>query len=368
MKRIPLLAATLLLVAVPAVRAADPFPLKDGDMWVMAGDSITAQHLHSNYFEAFCFARYPQLKFAFRNSGVGGHTIPSTMGRFPWDIAIWKPTVVSVELGMNDQGNTVTEKYISNMGDFDAMIRKIEARPVYFTASPINSGSTMKSLTNNSRLNDYAVALKKFAADKNAPFADQFHQLIDVWGANKPNEALGTALATGLPAIRTLAKSDKIEGAEHLREFLAVQAKSKKSFISLLGDPVHPGAPGQLTMAAALLKDLGAAPFVSSVELKGQDVQAKGCKAQLAKSDDSSISFTRLDECLPFPIPEDGRNAIALFPTILDLSQYTLAIHGLKGDWLLKIDGVEVAKLSADELDKGVNLTAFNKGPIADQG
>ena len=47
---------------------------------MMAGDSITAQHLHSNYFEAFCFARYPNLKFAFRNSGVGGNTIPSTAG------------------------------------------------------------------------------------------------------------------------------------------------------------------------------------------------------------------------------------------------------------------------------------------------
>ena len=55
------------------------FPLKDNDIWVMAGDSITAQHLHSNYFEAFCFARYPELKFAFRNSGVGGHTTPSTL-------------------------------------------------------------------------------------------------------------------------------------------------------------------------------------------------------------------------------------------------------------------------------------------------
>ncbi|HEY7155655.1 MAG TPA: hypothetical protein VH575_16960, partial [Gemmataceae bacterium] len=73
---------TLLLLgflAAPCL-AAEPttasFPLRDGDLWVMAGDSITAQHLHSNYFEAFCFARYPKLKFAFRNSGVGGHTIP----------------------------------------------------------------------------------------------------------------------------------------------------------------------------------------------------------------------------------------------------------------------------------------------------
>lgn len=48
-----------LLTAVTTLTAE--FPLKDGDTWVMAGDSITAQHLHSNYYEAYCFARYPKL-------------------------------------------------------------------------------------------------------------------------------------------------------------------------------------------------------------------------------------------------------------------------------------------------------------------
>jgi hypothetical protein len=113
-----LLLATFALAMAPVLASADPkaeFPLKDGDVWVMAGDSITAQHLHSNYFEAFCFARYPNLKFSFRNSGVGGHTIPSTLARFDYDIAGWKPTIVSVELGMNDQGGTPTDKFVANM-------------------------------------------------------------------------------------------------------------------------------------------------------------------------------------------------------------------------------------------------------------
>ena len=51
--------ATLGLLTVTSP-ANSQFPLKDGDIWVMAGDSITAQHLHSNYFEAFCYARYPK--------------------------------------------------------------------------------------------------------------------------------------------------------------------------------------------------------------------------------------------------------------------------------------------------------------------
>src|SRR3982751_4779474 len=102
-----LLSATLLVMPLAvSLHAADPatFPLKDGDTWVMAGDSITAQHLHSNYFEAFCYARYPKMTFRFRNSGVGGDTIPKVLARYDWDVAVWNPTVVSVELGMNDQG------------------------------------------------------------------------------------------------------------------------------------------------------------------------------------------------------------------------------------------------------------------------
>ena len=165
MKRVLFLSMVLFLISFPARSAEPTFPLKDGDIWVMAGDSITAQHLHSNYFEAFCYARYPNIKFAFRNSGVGGHTIPTTMARFDYDIAIWKPTIVSVELGMNDSGGTPTEKYIFNMGECRRHDPQGRPRPVYLTASPVNDGNTMKTLSGrNVRLNEYAIALKKFAA------------------------------------------------------------------------------------------------------------------------------------------------------------------------------------------------------------
>jgi hypothetical protein len=204
--RSPLLA---LLAGLAALAAASPapaaeFPLQDGDVWVMAGDSITAQHLHSNYFEAFCFARYPKIKFAFRNSGVGGHTIPSTLARFDYDIADWKPTVVSVELGMNDKGGTPTDKFVANMATMVERIRSIKARPVIFAASPVNDGATMSKLTGgNQRLDEYARALKDFAAKERVPYADQFHDLLDVWGKNKPLEAYANAVAVhGLRADR----------------------------------------------------------------------------------------------------------------------------------------------------------------------
>ncbi len=211
--------------------AAADFPLKDGDVWVMAGDSITAQHLHSNYFEAFCYARYPKLTFAFRNSGVGGHTIPTTLARFEYDIAAWNPTIVSVELGMNDQGGSTPEQYLANMGKMVDRIKAVKARPVMFTASPINNGDTMAKLGGNRRLNDYAVRLKAFAAKENMPFADQFHSLLDVWGKNKPREQL----ANSLPMIRGLAKEDSVAGVDHLRAFLAAQDMTAEKPVSMQG-------------------------------------------------------------------------------------------------------------------------------------
>jgi lysophospholipase L1-like esterase len=337
------------------------FPLQEGDVWVMAGDSITAQHLHSNYFEAFCYARYPKIQFAFRNSGVGGHTIPSTLARFNYDIAAWKPTVVSVELGMNDQGGTPTEKFVANMGTMVERIRSIKARPVIFSASPINNGDTQTKLGGNRRLNEYATALQKFSAQEKVPYADQFHALLDVWGKNKPRENL----AKSIGAIKAIAADDSVAGVEHLRAFLAAQEKNKIKAVSMQGDAVHPGPPGQLMMAAALLKALGADGFVSSATLdaSGTVTEAKGCKVEAVTAKEGTLAFDRLDECLPFPIPTDARDVLSLDPTILTLSQYNLKVTGLKdGDYLLKINGVPAGRLNARALASGVNLTPFAHG------
>lgn len=363
----PVILLTLLITALPAAAdEARAFPLKSGDTWVMAGDSITAQKLHSNYFEAFCYARYPKLTFRFRNSGVGGDTIPKVLARYDWDVNAWKPSVVSVELGMNDQGGYSVEQYIANMKKLDERIRASGARPIYFTASPINNGDTHAKIGGNAKLQKFAQALKEFADQQKAPFANQFDAVIDIWGQNKPKENV----ARLLPMVKAAAQDEKLAGIEHLRAFLAAQEKSPEKLVSMQGDPVHPGAPGQLMMAAALLKELGANPFVSSVELDsaGKVTASKGCTIENAKADGGKLLFERLDEALPFPVPDDARDVLPLYPTIVDLSQYTLKVTGLaKGMYSLKANNEELGTVSAEQLEKGLNLTTFGKGPIAAQ-
>lgn len=351
----PFRVPTLLALGLCAAPAVADFPLKDGDVWVMAGDSITAQHLHSNYIEAFCYARYPKLTFAFRNSGVGGHTVPTTLARFRWDVAPWKPTVVSVELGMNDAGGTPTDQFVANMGTLVGEIRKAGARPVLLAPSPVNDGSTMAALADrNKRLADYSTALRAFAETEKVPYADQFHALIDVWGRNKARETID--------ALRPVAADDALAGVEHLRALLAAQAKGAVKPVSLQGDPVHPKAPGQLMMAAALLKDLGADGFVSAatIDAAAATGAGKGCAISAVKATATGVLFDRLDECLPFPIADDARPVLPIAPDVAALSRYTLTVTGLKdGPYALKMNGVEAVRLTAKELAAGVNLTTL---------
>jgi len=232
---------------------------------------------------------------------------------------------------------------------------------VILAASPVNDGTIMsKAAGRNVRLSEYAKALKAFSEKEQIPYADQFHALVDVWGKNKPRENLANSLA----AIRALAADDSLAGADHLKEFLAEQAKKPALAVSMQGDPVHPGAPGQLMMAAALLKRLGAEPFVSSVEISGE-AKTKGCTVTDLKIENGKVAFDRLDECLPFPIPAEARAVLPLAPEVLELSQYTLKISGLKeGSYRLALDGMKCGTFSEKDLAAGINLTALPIDPM----
>jgi hypothetical protein len=235
---------------------------------------------------------------------------------------------------------------------------------VILSASPVNNGDTMAKLGGNQRLHEYAAALKDYAAKENIPYSDQFHALIDLWGANKPKENLANAVAS----LKPVAADDAVAGVEHLRAFLSAQEKNPSKPVSMQGDAVHPGPPGQLMMAAALLRELGADGFVSSasVDAAGKLVESKGCRIENLKAEAGRIEFDRQDERGPFPIPDEARQIVAFYPALLDLSQYLLKVGGLKeGIWSLKINGDPTATLSARELEAGVNLTAFGAAPQA---
>src|SRR5579872_2491027 len=92
-------------VCTASASAADFF-FKDGDVVVMIGDSITEQHLYSNFVEMWTVSRFPKWKLTFRNVGIGGDRSTGGNSRFARDVLIHKPTAMTVDFGMNDGNYT----------------------------------------------------------------------------------------------------------------------------------------------------------------------------------------------------------------------------------------------------------------------
>jgi len=371
-----LLLLSLLVSFLGQTFAAQPaFALKDNDTWVMAGDSITAQRLHTNYIEAFFRTRYPQLHLHFRNSGIGGNTTGAILARFDYDVAAWKPTIVSIELGMNDVCVQNSERpdsaagYIAGMKKLTDNIRALKAQPLFISSSPIDDGSVMGSWFSQRcrTIHPFTEALKELGQKENVQVVDQYHPLIALWG---PNKTLleANALAT---RVRLLKPENNITGLKELQAF-AKSWEGKPTAVSLGSDGVgvHPGPVGQYTMAATILAALGVDREVSSATLKpdGTVVAAKNCTITDIVSKDGKLAFTRLDERSPWPLSSDGILATTLMPEIADLSRYMLTVSGLPaGQYNVSMDGKPVATLSNMELSKGWNMSTLAQGSVAER-
>ncbi len=347
-------------------RAAEPtLQLKDNDVWVMSGDSITAQRQHTNYIEAFFRTLNPKLHLHFRNSGIGGNCASNILQRFDYDVAAWKPTIVSVELGMNDV-NGPEDVYINGMKEIIAKIRAIPAQPVLISSSPVDDGSTMgdwKS-TRCEKIHPFTDALKKLAAEENVVFVDQYHPLIDLWGANRRKGAEAAEKNGTLPKAPA-APPAPADGTPPPKP-----PQIPPSLIPLGGDPVHPGPVGQTNMAAVILAGLKAEGEVSSATIgaDGKVVGAKRCKITDASAKDGKLSFTRLDESSPWPILASAKTALDLLPDTLKLSQYLLRVTSLAdGEYRVSINGKPAATVSAKELAAGWNITAAFDGALGER-
>src|SRR5919199_4307015 len=101
--------AFVLLLAFVSLAIAQqaPFYLKNGDRVVFYGDSITDQRLYTTFVESYAVTRFPALNVSFVHSGWGGDRVSGGGGgpidvRLERDVIAYRPTVVTIMLGMND--------------------------------------------------------------------------------------------------------------------------------------------------------------------------------------------------------------------------------------------------------------------------
>jgi lysophospholipase L1-like esterase len=337
----------LALIAV-AFAEEKPFALKDGDRVVFYGDSITDQRLYTTFTETYVVTRFPKLHVDFVHSGWGGDRVSGGGGgpidrRLERDVFAYKPTVMTIMLGMNDGSyrafdQAIFDRYRTGYEHIVDSVKQHEAGIRLTLIQPSPFDDVNQSPTFEGGYNRVLVKYGEFVKD----LAAREHQTVADLNA---------------PIVAALEK------AKSLDPDLARK---------IIPDRVHPGPAGHLLMAAELLKAWGAPRVVTTVELDaaGKSVRtAQGTKLS-ALSGNGVLKWTQMDDALPIGLdPKDATIALALKSSdFLDaLDQQMLKVTGLSGaKYKLTIDDAPAGEFSREELAAGVNL-AILPTPMLEQ-
>jgi len=348
MKSISLI-RTLCLFLFAAIQArAGDFALKDGDRVVFYGDSITDQRLYTTFAETFIVTRFPKLNVSFVHSGWGGDRVTGGGGgpvdlRLRRNVFAYKPTVMTIMLGMNDGSYRAFEEKI-----FDT----------YATGYQRIIDSVKKELPGI-----------RITVIQPSPFDD-------VTQPPKFEGGYNAVLLRYSQFVKELAAREKLSVADLNSPVVAALEKAKATDAELakkiIPDRVHPGPGGHLLMAGELLKSWNAPATVSSVAIDASAkkvTDTRGTRISDLKTGEA-LAWTQLDEALPMPVDlNDPVVALAVKSSdfIQALNQQTLKVSGLTApNYDLKIDGDETGSFTKEQLAEGINLATLPT-PMAKQ-
>lgn len=338
---------TIFLLVVPEVFADDSAPprmpaaidLQDGDTLVFLGDSITHQRLYTQYVEDFFYQRFPNRRIRFHNAGIGGAKAWDALARVGRDVLAYKPRYVTILLGMNDGQYQPfnPEIYATYHQNMTALVEKIRAGG----ATPVLMSPTMfDARAARLRPNPRRQRSEEMLAQYNSVLAYYGRWLQDV------------AMESGTAYVDMFS----------LLNDLTAEAREDDPAFTLIRDAVHPDAPGQIVMAYAMIDDLGLRQPLSGIRImpsrrKGVAGSATGGNLSNLKQTESGLEFDWAADGLPWVLPEEARQGVALLKLGHRATKESLTVHGLpSGQYELLIDDVVVGKFSDAALSRHIEL------------
>ena len=324
------------------------FPLKDGDCVVFYGDSITDQRLYTTFVESYVVTRFPRLNVRFIHSGWSGDRVSGGGGgpidvRLRRDVIAYKPTVMTIMLGMNDGEYRPLDQEVYNKftTGYENIIKTIKGalpgiRITVIKPSPFDEVTRPAGIAGG-----YTRVLLRFSQ-----FVQELGQRENL-----------TVADMNSPVVATLEKAKAID---------------PKNAQLILPDRVHPGPGGHLVMAGALLRAWHAPARVSSVEIDaaGKRVAKEENATLTGLNVAGSVSWTQTDKALPLPIDWKNKTlalAVQCSDVVQALDQQPLKVTGLAADrYALKIDGEGVGVFTRQQLEEGLNLAVLPT-PMAKQ-
>ena len=321
---------TLFFFSSRLVGASPPFDLRDGDRVLFLGDTLIEREGTTGYLEYVLTAAYPDRAVTFRNLGWSAD-LPTGQSRasFDWSrgeqhwftnllgqIAQVNPTVIFLGYGMaaSFSGPAGVEKFTRDVNHLISGVRKeTQATPVRFVLlGPIRHEDLGASLPDPARHNEdlarYSEALRLIADRLDSPFVDLFHDLA-------------------LPA---------------------------KGEATLTDNGIHLNARGYRRLAETLARALKQPESTWKVTLSAKDPSSTvgaGLKCSEVELTDHGAKFAIVAEHLPIPSP-------TMTPKSDTQEGMSVQIQGLKpGEYLLKLDGEELAVASASAWQTGIVLS-----------
>jgi lysophospholipase L1-like esterase len=312
------------------------FALRDGDTVVFLGDSITAARMYGKIVENYTLLRFPGRRVHFINSGWGGDTAAGGLKRLERDVFRHGATVLIVAYGINDIAWGVRA---------DA-----EHKRIYLEA--------IRGIVEQCKARGVRVYLGSAAVTAENPETAE-HGFLQTMC----DEGMALARSLGEHSIDIQRTMRSIQ-----RKVLAanVTAKPKDQSTLHTADGIHLNDLGQLAMAFAVLKGLGAPPEVSaaSVDANGPKTDsAVGCRltnlsGQIGDKD-GSLEFDRLDDGLPVNFGLFGALQFRFVPVPDELNRYMLKVASLSpGRYDVLVDGRSLGTWSEKELAAGLNIAS----------
>lgn len=306
------------------------FALHDGDTVVFYGDSITEQLAYGRDIEAFVDTRLPRMHVKFINSGWGGDMVWGGGGgsielRLKRDVINYKPSVVTVFLGMNDGGYAPYS----------------ETR---FQAYAVGLTHIVDELTRalpHARL----FLLTPSFFDDNAKARPPLPATPDGYGYNNPAPDYNQTLLRYGAFVKKLGAQHHIPVVDVNAPMAATVAAGRKTDpkYAISGDGVHPGELGHLIIAAAVLTAWHA-PLMPAVALTPGTAKAKIYP-------------------LPWPLHPEGQAGLALVPQAARLCAWNAFLPGFNGNaqqpYHLLMDGQTIGTFTGEQLLQGIDLTQY---------
>jgi lysophospholipase L1-like esterase len=333
----PLVSLGLLFLGT-APAGADEFAVRDGDTVVFLGDSITAARAYGKIIENYTLLRYPERKVRFVNAGWGGDTAAGGLKRLERDVFANQATLLTVAYGINDIGwglradEAHKRTYLESIRGIVEACKKRGVR-VYICSAAVTAADPAMS-------------------------EDSFLQKMCDEGMELARSLGGNAIDLQR-AMRAVQKRVWAANA-------ATPDKAKHSTLHA-ADGIHLNDLGQLAMAFAILKGLGAPSDVSAIRIDARGpklLAADGCTVTDLAHQDGVLAFTRLDRGLPLNNGLFFALNFRFIPIPDELNRYLLTVMNLPEDrYEVVADGRSAGTFTAQQLAAGVNLASTTPDP-----